>query len=69
MVLLYKGSTDPRQGQLQTGKKLTTFLYHSKMSLPKSFPLKAAGGKTIEIPSVGFGTWASGNFFYCPLKY
>ena len=28
------------------------------MSLPKSFPLRVSGGKTIEIPSVGFGTWA-----------
>lgn len=28
------------------------------MSLPKSFPLKLAGGETAEIPSVGFGTWA-----------
>jgi diketogulonate reductase-like aldo/keto reductase len=31
------------------------------MSLPKSFPLKVANGKTIEIPSVGYGTWASGE--------
>ena len=31
------------------------------MSLPKSFDLKAADGKTIQIPSVGFGTWASGD--------
>jgi len=31
------------------------------MSLPKTFPLKAANGKTIEIPSVGYGTWASGE--------
>lgn len=31
------------------------------MSLPKTFPLKAADGKTIEIPSVGFGTWAAGK--------
>ena len=30
------------------------------MSLPQSFPLKAAGGKTIQIPAVGFGTWAAG---------
>ena len=29
------------------------------MSLPKSFHIKVAGGKTSAIPSVGFGTWAS----------
>lgn len=28
------------------------------MSLPRSFPLRVSGDKTIEIPSVGFGTWA-----------
>ena len=28
------------------------------MALPKSFPMQVAGGKTTEIPSVGFGTWA-----------
>jgi diketogulonate reductase-like aldo/keto reductase len=32
------------------------------MSLPKTFTIKAAGGKTLEIPSIGFGTWASGSF-------
>ncbi len=31
------------------------------MSLPKSFPLKSSNGKSIQIPSVGFGTWASGE--------
>lgn len=31
------------------------------MSLPDHFPLKAAQGKTILIPSVGYGTWASGD--------
>lgn len=31
------------------------------MSLPKTFPLKAANGKTIDIPTVGYGTWASGE--------
>ena len=31
------------------------------MSLPKSFPIRATGGKTIQIPSVGYGTWASGD--------
>lgn len=29
------------------------------MSLPRSFPIKVAGGKTSEVPSIGFGTWAS----------
>jgi len=31
------------------------------MSLPKTFSLRAADGKTIQIPSVGYGTWASGD--------
>ncbi|KXT18220.1 hypothetical protein AC579_2887 [Pseudocercospora musae] len=31
------------------------------MSLPKSFPIKVAGGETIDMPSVGFGTWAAGD--------
>lgn len=31
------------------------------MSLPKTFPLKVAGDKTIDIPTVGYGTWASGD--------
>lgn len=31
------------------------------MSLPKTFALKAANGKTIDIPTVGYGTWASGE--------
>lgn len=31
------------------------------MSLPKTFSLKAAEGKTVQIPSIGFGTWASGE--------
>ncbi|KAG0651970.1 glycerol 2-dehydrogenase (NADP(+)) [Hyphodiscus hymeniophilus] len=35
------------------------------MSLPKTFPLKAADGKTIQIPSVGYGTWASGSGGWC----
>lgn len=30
-------------------------------TLPQTFPLKAANGKTIQIPSVGYGTWASGD--------
>lgn len=29
------------------------------MSLPRTFPIKIAGGKTSDIPSIGFGTWAS----------
>jgi len=28
------------------------------MSLPKSFPIRVSKGETIDIPSVGFGTWA-----------
>ena len=32
--------------------------FTTEMSLPKSFPLKLAGSKTGEIPTVGFGTWA-----------
>lgn len=39
------------------------------MSLPKTFPLKAADGKTIEIPSIGFGTWAAGVFLSMFFKY
>ncbi|KAK4575263.1 hypothetical protein LTR86_001115 [Recurvomyces mirabilis] len=31
------------------------------MSLPKTFSLRAADGKTIQIPTVGYGTWASGE--------
>ena len=31
------------------------------MSLPKTFALRAAGGKSIQIPTVGYGTWASGE--------
>ncbi|KAK5127513.1 hypothetical protein LTR85_006852 [Meristemomyces frigidus] len=31
------------------------------MSLPKTFPLRAVHGKTFQIPSVGYGTWASGE--------
>jgi hypothetical protein len=32
--------------------------------LPASFPLRVAGGKTIEIPSIGFGTWAAGEMTF-----
>ena len=31
------------------------------MSLPKTFSLRAADGKSIDIPTVGYGTWASGD--------
>ena len=31
------------------------------MSLPKSIPLRAANGKSIQIPTVGYGTWAAGD--------
>lgn len=31
------------------------------MSLPQFFPLAAANGKTIDIPGIGFGTWAAGD--------
>ena len=27
--------------------------------LPRTFPIRIAGGKTVDMPSVGFGTWAS----------
>ncbi|USW58558.1 Putative aldo/keto reductase, aldo-keto reductase, NADP-dependent oxidoreductase [Septoria linicola] len=30
-------------------------------ALPKTLPLKAANGKTIDIPTIGYGTWASGD--------
>lgn len=29
------------------------------MALPRSFPIQVAGGRSIYIPSVGYGTWAS----------
>ncbi|RVX74130.1 hypothetical protein B0A52_01962 [Exophiala mesophila] len=35
------------------------------MSLPSHFPLKVAQGRTIKIPSVGYGTWASGSKSWC----
>ncbi|KAI9049385.1 hypothetical protein LZ554_006419 [Drepanopeziza brunnea f. sp. 'monogermtubi'] len=35
------------------------------MSLPTHFPLNAADGKTIQIPSVGFGTWATEGPGWC----
>ena len=31
------------------------------MALPASFPLKVKDNKTVQIPSVGYGTWASGD--------
>ena len=30
------------------------------MALPETFPMQIAGGKTLDVPAVGFGTWASG---------
>lgn len=35
------------------------------MSLPQSFPMRVADGKTIQIPSVGFGTWADAEPKWC----
>ncbi|OQU97572.1 hypothetical protein CLAIMM_03485 isoform 2 [Cladophialophora immunda] len=35
------------------------------MTLPTHFPLAVAGGKTVQIPSVGFGTWGGGNPAWC----
>jgi diketogulonate reductase-like aldo/keto reductase len=35
------------------------------MALPGHFLLKVAGGKTIEMPAVGFGTWAAGDPGWC----
>ncbi len=29
--------------------------------LPTSFPMRVAGGRTVQIPSIGFGTWAYGE--------
>ena len=31
------------------------------MALPRSFPLKIKDNKTVQIPAVGYGTWASGD--------
>jgi len=31
------------------------------MALPTTFPLAAAHGSTVDIPSVGYGTWAAGD--------
>ncbi|KAK5171079.1 uncharacterized protein LTR77_004223 [Saxophila tyrrhenica] len=31
------------------------------MTLPKSFPLKSSSNLLLQLPSVGFGTWASGE--------
>ncbi|KAK5138268.1 hypothetical protein LTR08_003329 [Meristemomyces frigidus] len=31
------------------------------MALPQTVPLRAANSKTIQIPSVGYGTWAAGD--------
>ncbi|EXJ63469.1 uncharacterized protein A1O5_11518 [Cladophialophora psammophila CBS 110553] len=35
------------------------------MALPTHFPIKVAGGKTVQIPSVGFGTWGGGDPGWC----
>ncbi|KAK5044496.1 hypothetical protein LTR84_010707 [Exophiala bonariae] len=35
------------------------------MSLPASFPIHIKDGKTIQIPSVGYGTWAAGGTGWC----
>ncbi len=36
-----------------------------EMELPSHFQLKVAGGKTTEIPAVGYGTWAAGDPSWC----
>jgi diketogulonate reductase-like aldo/keto reductase len=33
--------------------------------LPTSFPIRVAHSKTIQIPSIGFGTWAAGSENWC----
>ncbi|KAI9761368.1 MAG: hypothetical protein M1835_008186 [Candelina submexicana] len=35
------------------------------MSLPETFPMKIANGATIDVPVVGFGTWAAGGTGWC----
>lgn len=35
------------------------------MALPKTFHMRAAGGKSIDIPSIGFGTWADEEPKWC----
>jgi len=35
------------------------------MALPAHFPIRAAGGKTIQIPSVGYGTWSADERGWC----
>ncbi|EXJ55969.1 hypothetical protein A1O7_08900 [Cladophialophora yegresii CBS 114405] len=35
------------------------------MALPRHFLIKVAGGKTMAMPSVGFGTWAAGDSGWC----
>ncbi|KIY04127.1 uncharacterized protein Z520_00819 [Fonsecaea multimorphosa CBS 102226] len=35
------------------------------MALPTHFPLQITGGKTVQIPSIGFGTWGGGNPEWC----
>lgn len=33
----------------------------SRMTLPTSFPMRVANRKFVQVPSVGFGTFAAGN--------
>lgn len=35
------------------------------LPLPKTLPMRIAGGKTIQIPSAGFGTWADEDPKWC----
>ncbi|KAL1303063.1 hypothetical protein AAFC00_006509 [Neodothiora populina] len=35
------------------------------MSLPSHLPMAAAGGETVQMPSVGYGTWAAGGTGWC----
>ncbi|BCS21870.1 aldo/keto reductase family protein [Aspergillus puulaauensis] len=35
------------------------------MDLPRTFPMRVAGGKIIQVPSVGFGTWAADDPTWC----
>lgn len=44
----------------QTSRTTTEKAYPT-MSLPKFFPIRAANGTTIQIPSVGYGTYAAGE--------
>ncbi|KAK5215857.1 hypothetical protein LTR72_011109 [Exophiala xenobiotica] len=35
------------------------------MALPKTFPMQVENGKTVDVPVVGFGTWAAGANGWC----